>query len=75
LFRAGDQSGDRTQDDVEVVASAEMTSRGPPVGQVADAVLHAESVRSGSGRPARRKVAGLVSTASAPGAGRHWCEA
>jgi hypothetical protein len=40
---AGDQSGDRTQDGVEVVASAEVTREGAPVLQVADAVLDADS--------------------------------
>jgi hypothetical protein len=41
-FLAGDQSGDRTQDGVEVFASAEVTREGPPVLQVADAVLDAD---------------------------------
>jgi hypothetical protein len=41
-FLAGDQSGDRTQDGVEVLASAEVTREGPPVLQVADAVLDAD---------------------------------
>jgi hypothetical protein len=42
LFRAGDRSGDRAQDGVEVLASAEVASQGPPVGQVAVAVLDAD---------------------------------
>jgi hypothetical protein len=43
-FLTGDESGDRTQDDgVEVFASAEVTGQGPPVLQVADAVLDADS--------------------------------
>jgi len=41
-FLAGDQSGDGTQDGVEVVASTEMPGQGPPVLQVADAVLDAD---------------------------------
>ncbi len=40
-FVAGDQSGDRGQDRVEVLASAEVTGQGPPVLELADAVLHA----------------------------------
>jgi hypothetical protein len=44
-FLAGDQSGDRTQDRVEVLASAEVTRQGPPVLQVADAVLDADPLR------------------------------
>ena len=39
---AGDRSGDGAQDGVEVVASAEVSGPGPPVGQVAVAVLHAD---------------------------------
>jgi hypothetical protein len=42
---AGDQSGDRPQDGVKVLASAEVTGQGPPVGQVADAVLHTDPLR------------------------------
>jgi hypothetical protein len=38
------QSGHGAQDGVEVVASAEVTGGGPPVGQVADAVLDADSL-------------------------------
>ena len=41
-FLAEDQSGDRTQDGVEVFASAEVTGQSPPVPQVADAVLDAD---------------------------------
>ena len=44
-FLAGDQSGDGTQHRVEVLASAEVPGQGPPVLQVADAVLHADSLR------------------------------
>ncbi len=43
-FLAGDQSGDRGQDRVQVLASAEMTGQGSPVLQVADAVLDVESL-------------------------------
>jgi hypothetical protein len=42
---AGDQSGDRAQDHVEVLASAEVTRHGPPVLQVADAVLDTDALR------------------------------
>ena len=44
-FLAGDQSGDRTQDGVEVFASAEVSGQGSPVLQVADAVLGADPLR------------------------------
>jgi hypothetical protein len=44
-FLAGDQSGDRGQDRVEVLASAEVTGQDPPVLQVADAVLDADPLR------------------------------
>ncbi len=44
-FLAGDQSGDRTQDGVEVFASAQVTGQGSPVLQVADAVLDADPLR------------------------------
>jgi len=44
-FLAGDQSGNRAQDGVEVLASAERTGQGSQVGQVADAVLDADSPR------------------------------
>ena len=40
-----DQSGDRGQDRVQVLASAEVPRQSPPVGQVADAVLHADPLR------------------------------
>jgi hypothetical protein len=43
-FLAGDQSGDRGQDGVQVFASAEVASQGSPVLQVADAVLDADSL-------------------------------
>jgi hypothetical protein len=42
-FLAGDQSGDRGQDGIEVLASAEASGEGSPVLQVADAVLDADS--------------------------------
>ena len=45
LFLAGDQSGDGAQDGIEVVASAEVAGRGPPVGQVAGAMLYADPLR------------------------------
>src|SRR5215218_9888785 len=38
-FLTGDQSGDRGKDRVQVLASAEVARQGPPVLQVADAVL------------------------------------
>jgi hypothetical protein len=41
-FLAGDQSGDRGQDGVEVLASAEGTGQVQPGLQVADAVLHTD---------------------------------
>jgi hypothetical protein len=41
-FLGGDEASDRGQDCVEVLASAEMTRQGPPVLQVADAVLDAD---------------------------------
>ena len=41
-FLAGDQSGDRGQHRLEVVALAEVTQVGPPITQVADAVLDAD---------------------------------
>ena len=41
-FLAGDQSGDRGQHRVEVLAPPEVPGQGPPVLQVADAVLHAD---------------------------------
>jgi hypothetical protein len=44
-FLAGDQSGDRTQDGVEVFASAEVTQEGAPVLQVAEAVLDTDPLR------------------------------
>jgi hypothetical protein len=43
-FLAGYQSGDRTQDGVEVFASAEVTREGSPVLQVADAVLDPDAL-------------------------------
>jgi hypothetical protein len=42
LLLAGDQYGQGAQHGVEVVASAEVTGQGPPVLQVADAVLDAD---------------------------------
>ena len=39
---AGEQSGDRTQHRVEVLPAAEVPRQGPPVLQVADAVLDAD---------------------------------
>ena len=45
MFLTGDESGDCAQDHVEVVTSAEVTSQGPPVLQVADAVLDADALR------------------------------
>ena len=45
MFLAGDQSGDRAQDGVEVLASAEVSGQGSPVLQVADAVLDANPLR------------------------------
>jgi hypothetical protein len=42
---AGGQSGDRPQNGVEMLASAEVTGQGPPGLQVADAVLHADPLR------------------------------
>ena len=44
-FLAGDQSGDGPQHRVEVLTSAEVSGQGPPVLQVADAVLHADALR------------------------------
>jgi hypothetical protein len=44
-FLAGDQSGDGRQHRVEVLASAEVSRQGPPVLQVADAVLDADPLR------------------------------
>src|SRR3712207_833507 len=44
-FLAGDQSGDRRQHRLQVLASAEVARQGPPVLQVADAVLHADPLR------------------------------
>ena len=44
-FLAGDQSGDRAQDRVQVLASAQVMRQGPPVPQVADAMLHADPPR------------------------------
>ena len=44
-FLAGDQSGDRTQHRVEVLPAAEVPRQGPPVLQVADAVLDADPPR------------------------------
>ncbi len=44
-FLTGDQSGDGAQHGVEMVASAEVSGQGPPVLQVADAVLHADPLR------------------------------
>jgi hypothetical protein len=44
-FRAGEQSGDRAQHRVEVLTSAGVMGQGPPVGQVADAVLRADPLR------------------------------
>ena len=41
-FLAGDQCGDRGQHRAQVFASAEMARQGPPVLQVADAVLDAD---------------------------------
>jgi hypothetical protein len=41
-FLAGDPSGDRAQDRVQVIPSAKMTGQGPPVLELADAVLHAD---------------------------------
>jgi hypothetical protein len=43
-FLTGDESGDRTQDGVEMLASAEVAGQGAPVLQVADAMLHADSL-------------------------------
>ena len=45
-FLAGEQSGDRGQDRLEVLASAEVASQGPPIFQMADA--------SRTDRPERR---------------------
>jgi hypothetical protein len=42
---SGDQSGDRGQHRVQVLASAEVPRQGAPVLQVADAVLHADPRR------------------------------
>jgi len=39
---AGDPAGRGAQDGVEVVTSAEVARQGPPVLQMADAVLHAD---------------------------------
>ena len=44
-FLAGHQSGDRTQHRVEVLPAAEVPRQGPPVLQVADAVLDADPPR------------------------------
>jgi hypothetical protein len=44
LVLTGDQSGDRTQDGVEVFASAEVTREGSPAFQVADAMFDADSL-------------------------------
>jgi hypothetical protein len=44
-FLAAEQSGDRTQDGVEMLASAQVPREGPPVLQVADAVLHTDPLR------------------------------
>jgi len=44
-FLARDQSGDRAQHRLQVLASAEVSRQGSPVLQVADAVLDAESLR------------------------------
>src|SRR3954454_20665514 len=44
-FLMADQSGDRTQDGVEMLASTEVARQGPPVLQMADAVLRADSLR------------------------------
>ena len=44
-FLAGDQSCDRAQHRVEVIPSAEVTRQGPPVLQVADAVLDTDPLR------------------------------
>ncbi|HST97667.1 MAG TPA: hypothetical protein VLJ85_08460, partial [Geodermatophilus sp.] len=45
LLLAGDQSGDRGEDRVEMLPSAEVARQGPPVLQVADAVLDADPLR------------------------------
>src|SRR3712207_9176751 len=42
-FLAGNQSGDRGQHRVQVLASAEVSGQGSPVLQVADAVLDADA--------------------------------
>src|SRR3712207_4783314 len=42
---AGDQSGDRGEHRLQVLASAEVPGQGSPVLQVADAVLHADPLR------------------------------
>jgi hypothetical protein len=44
-FLTGDQSGDRGKDLVEMLASTEVARQGPPVLQMADAVLHADPLR------------------------------
>jgi hypothetical protein len=44
-FLAGDRSGDRGQDGVQVLASAQVTGQSAPVLQVADAVLDANPLR------------------------------
>jgi hypothetical protein len=44
-FLAGEQPGDREQERVQVLASAEVAGQGPPVGQVPDAVPDAEPHR------------------------------
>jgi hypothetical protein len=43
-FLTGDQAGDRGKDRVEMLASAEVARQGPPVLQVADAVLRADAL-------------------------------
>jgi hypothetical protein len=43
-FLAGDQSGDRGQHRLEVLASAEVPGQGAPVLQMADAVLDADAL-------------------------------
>jgi hypothetical protein len=65
-FLAGDQSGDRGHDRVEVLTSVEVTRQGPPVLQVADPVPDADPlhrmgsafglVRRGEGEQNRQQV-------------------
>jgi hypothetical protein len=44
-FLTGDQSGNRAQNRVDVLSSAEVTEQSPPVLQVADAMLDADPLR------------------------------